>query len=1165
MPPPMPEDPRLKRVDDPALAVASKRIVALEADITNLRKGMVQQLTVSGKLLKSVFAIDTDYFGGRFQEQENKDNPDPFRDFTIATKIVEAVGEELQGASAFADSPVLRDGIANLVTALESSRAVAAEMEKAGIAAVGLPVKPESFKIRTFPENNPPGCLAEAAGSVHDLVSFMTRTRDRFSAMRMMMNEAERARSEAESSVIPVNVDKIAAAITAELTAVQSELKTTRAQLIATVDSHAQTTKQLRAELERARREANYETDSRKADRAEARSLAAEIARQVEQAMQPGDSDDLEITLSVLREALGEDQEISALAAATEGVVVDWIRLTSARVKKLSDELAKATAGRPASAATPAAPAPAQPAVDPAVAKAQAEQLTKLQDQLQAAEARARQAEAAAKEVEALKAKLDEAGKAGQQARADLDKARAEHAQQLAAKDAELKKLAEQQAQISQNRAATDRDLLTSRQQAVATGKELEDLRAQLAQRDAELKRVRDEAAAAAARVQEAQKAVETQGKLQQEQAKASDTAQRDVAALRAQVLQATTTLRLKEDEAKRAKETLQQEQAKHADALQNLTRQLNGQQEKLATTASELTAARGQATDLQRQFADLTQRHDAATKTAQAREAELRQAREAHARELKAAADGRAQADAALKQAEANRVSEAAELRKALAAAEARSVEAAARAEAAAAEAARLKAESARLAAENAKNTANLEFTAARERQLGSERERLERERSELQARLDALRKTSDANANQGEQTIGALKKQFTEAKAAESELRTQLTRLTAEVASIGDRNGQLEKDLAAVRVEREKVAGAVQSLTQERDQARAKLAELERERARLTEVAGKAESQARAVATELDQVQRAEREAIARAERLGAELAQLRDKLAAAQSGRDQLAAQQTALKGTEAQLAQDRDAARATIQATTAERDRLKAQVERLKADHDALAQRLEERESQLTARLTETSRQLGELKQVNIRLAAESERLQAEIARASAAGSAREDAKEAVERKESTAAWTKKLSETAASADQARARAAELERKVEELRHQLAHAEEKVARQGQGDVHLRERVAEIEKRETALQQALAAVKAETEQARARLAAAERELAAANARTKEQEESKLRLRQKFESLMREARDAVLAAKVRQEQTDADDREVIAGLMKQIQDLRLRTGTRA
>ena len=335
---------RAQRFDDPALAVASKRIVSLEADILNLRKGMVQQLTVSGKLIKAVFALDEDYFGGRFQDQQDKDNPDPFRDFTVATKIVEAISEEVQGASAFADSPVLRDGIANLITALESARGMCSEMEKSGIEAVGMPIRAEVVKARVFPEDNALACLAESAGSVHDLSNMMGRTRDRFSAMKMMMNEAERARAEAESSVIPVNIEKVIGSVTEELKSVQQELKTTRAQLMSTIDSHALTMKELKLEVERARREAANEADSRQADHAETRSLAAEIARQIELAMPDGGSDDLDITLSVLREALGEEQDIASLAAATESLVVDWIRLTS-------EQLARAKAKAAASVA----------------------------------------------------------------------------------------------------------------------------------------------------------------------------------------------------------------------------------------------------------------------------------------------------------------------------------------------------------------------------------------------------------------------------------------------------------------------------------------------------------------------------------------------------------------------------------------------------------------------------------------------------------------------------------------------------------------------------------------------------------------------------------------------------------------------------------------------
>jgi chromosome segregation ATPase len=1088
MPEQSPADPRVKRVDDPALAVATKRIVALEADIGNLRRGMVQQLTLSGKLIKAVFALDTDYFGGRFQAQQDQDSPDPFRDFTVATKVVEAVSEEVQGASAFADSPVLRDGIANLITALESTRGVALEMEKSGITAVGLPVKPEGFKARVFPENNPPGCLAEAAGSVHDLSAMMARTRDRFSAMRMMMNEAERARSEAESSVTPVNVDKVAASVVDELKAVQQDLKTTRAQLMATLDSHAQTVKTLRAELERARREAAFEADTRKADRAEARSLAAEIARQVELALPKGGSDDIEITLSVLREALGEDQDIAALAAATEGVVVDWVRLTSQQAVAPGDQT-RVTALQQ----------------ELATAKAAAAEAAGLKTRLAAAEGRATpvDTEAAGRqagELQAARTRLAEAEKA-------------------------------------------------------------------LAERDAELAKARDAAAAASTRLSEAQQQIEA-NKAQVDAATKSaqqgvDVTSRDVAALRAQLLQSSTAVRLKEEEAKRAREALQQEQARNADAFQGLTRQLNASQEKLAVTTSELQGARTQIGELTRQLAE------ANTRATQGREVEAKQLREAHARELKQAIDARVEAETRLQQLEANakqseiqRSGDLAEGRKTIAALESRLTEVNSRADVSAAEVTRLKGELGRVGAEHAKVAASLEYASARERQLGTDRERLERERAELQARLDALRKSSEAVASQNDQSLGTLKKQLAEARAAESELRAQLAHATSEATALGQRQGTVDQELTALRGERERAAAAMKALTQERDQAQFKLSELERERARQTEAQGRAEAQVRTLSSEMANLKRAESEASQRAGKLEAELTQVRERLAMSQTAGAQATAQQVSLKDIEARLTNERDAARTAAAAAVAERDRLKAQAERLQTDHEALGKRIEEREGQLNARLNEVSRQLGELKQANVRLAADSERLQAEALRAA---SARGEAKESLERKESTSTWSKRLSDSAALVDQTRSRAAEFERRVEEQRHQLAQFEERLARQTQGEVHMRERVGELERRESTLQQQLAATKAEADQARTRLAALERDLAVAQTAVTDAEARRERQKVRFEALMREAREAVASAKQRQEQTDSDDKAIIADLMKQVQEMRLRTGTRA
>lgn len=1103
---------------DPALAAVSKQVVTLQADITNLRKGMVQQLTLSGKLIKAVFALDDDYFGGRFQAQQDQDNPDPFRDFTVATKVVEAVSEEVQGGSAFADSPLLRDGIANLITALESTRGVAIEMEKASIDAVGVPVKPEGMKTRVFPENNPLGCLAEAAGSVHDLSKPMKSTRERFGGMRMMINEAERARTEAESIVTPVNVEKIATAITDELKKVQQELKTTRAQLMATVDSHAVKEKSLRAELERARREAAYEADTRKADRAEARSLAAEIARQIEQAMPKGANDDLEITLSVLREALSEDQDIAALAAATEGVVVDWVRLTSEQLAKAAATpapTAKADDGRPA--AERAAERVAEKAAlekELAATKAAVAEVAQLKTRLADTERRAAAAEQRAASAEQDAAKQKE--RVGQSA---------------VAESAELTALKVKLAEAETTLATRERDLAAAKEAAAATQKKLGDSQQQI---DA---------------IKASQQGL--------------DTTKGDVAALRSQLLQATTTLRLKEDEAKRAKEGLQQEQAKNGDAFQNLTRQLHAAQEKLAVTTSELQTARTQAGDLSRQVAD------AQSRATQGRDNDLKQLRDTHARELKAAIDAKVIAETKLqqlevtsKQSDVQRTSDLAEARKTIAALEARVTELQSKVDIASAEATRLKGEAGRLGAEHAKATASLEYASARERQLGTDRERLERERSELQARLDALRKTSDATVNQSEQTLAGLKKQLAESSAAETEIRAQLTRLTAEATVLGEKHGKGEQELAALRVEKDRVNASIQALTQERDQARLKLSEIERERARNTEANARAEAQARTLTLEVSTLKRSEQEATLRADKLTAELAQVRERLAASQQAGAQASAQQSSLKDLETRLSGERDTARTAATAAAAERDRLKAQLDRLQADHDTLGKGSQEREAQLNARLTEASRQLGELKQTNTRLAAESERLQADATRAASASA---NAKEALERKDSTSTWTKRLSDSSAQIDQARARAADLERKIDEQRKQLAQFEEKLARQTQAEVHLRERVGEVERREVAVQQQLAGAKADAEQARSRLAGLEKDLAAAKTASEEAEARRERQKVRFDALMREAREAVASAARRQEQPEVNvtDKAIIADLMKQIQELRLRTGT--
>jgi chromosome segregation ATPase len=1083
------------RVDDPALAVATKRVVALEAEILNLRKGMLQQLTVSGKLLKSVFALDSDYFGGRFQEQADQDSPDPFRDFSVATKIVEAVGEEVQGASAFADSPILRDGIANLIAALESARDLAGDMEKSGIDAVGLPVKPEIPKVRVFPDNNPPACLAETAASVHDLASMMRRTRDRFSAMHMMLSEAERARAEAENAVTPVNVEKVASSVTNELKQIQQELKTTRAQLMSTIDSHAESTKQLKLELERVRSESAYESEARKSDRAEMRSLAAEIARQIELATPKGKSDDLDITLSVLRESLSDEQDLSSLISATESLIVDWIHLqqTAAPAEKSEQKAA-----------------PINSAADTAALENEraAHQATKA-------------------ELAALKNKLAE----------------------------------------------NDKKIAALQQAGEKSGSEWETLRAKLKQseealltREAALKAADEQNVVNKTKLAQLQSQVDAQKSQAENSAKTAqqsvETSNRDIVALRAQLSQATTALRLKEDEAKRARETLQQEQGKQADTFQNLTRQLHAAQEKLALTTSELQTVRNQANESARAAQENVARvqHE--------REQELKLLRDNFTREIKALTDAKVAAEttaqqiqATLKQSETTRTNEVNALRQNVAALETRSNEALAKYDTAQSEAARLKAELGRLTAEHNKISASLEFTAGRERQLSTERERLERERSELQARLEALRQSNDATLNKNEQSLSGMKKELSEVRAAEQTVREQVQKLSSESKAFAEQAAKLEQELKNVRGERDKLASTVTQAGLERDQARMKVSDMERERAKLTENHLRSEALARSAGTELTQLKRSEQEAQQRAEKLQGELQSLRERMATMQESSASLAANQNAWKSTEAQLLRERDTLRTQQAQLTAERDRLKASEERLQNDVVHAQKQLKTSEEQLQSRLQESARQIGELKEAQQRVAAENERIKAEAQRMASATAAREDA---LERKNATGTWAKQLSDSHNEIEKSRQRLAELERKLDEQRGDLATLEEKLARGAQSEQHTKQRMIELERRETALGSQLAATKAEAESARARIKALEQQ--AAQAQTDAQQASAKLERQKvkFEALMREAREAVVAAKIRQEQTDVEDKVIIGDLMKQVQELRLRTGTR-
>ncbi len=334
----------------PELQSAQKRVNALELDIANLRRGMVQQLTASGKLLKAVFTLDQDYFGGRFQAQESPEGKTPIRDLTVATQVVEAVSEQLAGESAFADSPMLRDCVATMVAAVESLRNQAIEVERVGAEAVGLPAKKDIFPARTFPENNPLACLNDAAAFSRDVQSVITRTRDRIGALKMMLAEAERSRVEAEAAIPTVNIEEVSKRLSDELKSRDAEVASLRAQTLRQQEGNAADVRRARAELAQAQEALSREVDLRRADHAEARSLAAEIERMAGADPEAATSDDLDITLSVLHDQLESGADIASVAAAAEAVMVNWVRLITARAETAGAHLSdiQAKVGGPA-------------------------------------------------------------------------------------------------------------------------------------------------------------------------------------------------------------------------------------------------------------------------------------------------------------------------------------------------------------------------------------------------------------------------------------------------------------------------------------------------------------------------------------------------------------------------------------------------------------------------------------------------------------------------------------------------------------------------------------------------------------------------------------------------------------------------------------------------
>jgi chromosome segregation ATPase len=339
----------------PEIIILSKKLSQSQAEYDSLRSSMVQQVSHFRKLVKAIFDLDDGYFGGRFQALGSNDGKTPQQDLVVALSVVEAISEELQGATAFADSPLLRDQVANLVSAIDALRSVAIETDRSATQALsfaGVSASGATFPARTFPDNNPLACLTEAVGFLRDLQSLVGRLKDRVGALVLLAREADEARNEAEAATANVvesrSSERVSASLAAELSARDAELAALRSHSIKEQEAHGEEIHRIRGELRDRLSEAHQalarEVDLHRSDIAEARGLVAEIERLAAADPEAASSDDLDITLGVLREALsvedaGSDAGLSALMSAADAVFMHWARLVHERTAAAAKEL----------------------------------------------------------------------------------------------------------------------------------------------------------------------------------------------------------------------------------------------------------------------------------------------------------------------------------------------------------------------------------------------------------------------------------------------------------------------------------------------------------------------------------------------------------------------------------------------------------------------------------------------------------------------------------------------------------------------------------------------------------------------------------------------------------------------------------------------------------
>lgn len=530
-------------------------LATANAQISKLRKTTIKQLSAISSITKPLFELDSEYFGGKYQDREDGSNP--FQEIQLAVDIVKATRQHFSGQGAMLDTPHLRDQLGSLLEAVESARDAAIDMERKSLKAVGLPTETNSFAARAFPEDNPVAFIVDTAEFSRELQTVCERTAGRIQAMVTMLQEADQVRGQAEDQLeeFKTNPAVLAEAARQEAEALQSELNELRVVVAQLQEQHSSSqTPYQRQSSEYALQVAQFELgrtqDERAADVAEVRSLAGDICMVAGEMTRGVQSDVLNQAREELKAVLeNAHADIGMLASSAESVFLHLAESLQARV----DELRTEVAGSSAADATLSAEQQAL------IEKAQ-HTANELETQLAAVKQDLRNTQ---QERDALQQQIDAQGSSASELEQALQTARQElqDAENKAADSAaELERLRGDLSEAEDKRRATKNDINELESKHTELEDQVRNLRLELAEAESNVRSLeqslaaeQEKARSATRAAEDAQAAVEKSARSQTE---TKEDAERHVAQLEQ---------RLQQAEAERSKAQQQMQELRRA------------------------------------------------------------------------------------------------------------------------------------------------------------------------------------------------------------------------------------------------------------------------------------------------------------------------------------------------------------------------------------------------------------------------------------------------------------------------------------------------------------------------------------------------------------------------------------------------------------------------